>query len=207
MQEDTFEPYRKFEDAVREWQRKNFGERYAREEVSLSKLEVDDPTMNKIVQFMKNPKNMLIWLGGVGTSKSHFCACLGEWILKKFNHNRVYKEEDLQKRLRAFIGEGYGDYIAELKYLIDDDIVILDDVGAAIKDPFTYAKDSTFIIKILTEFVDYRYNIMKPTIITSNFNKKQILHFYGERIHSRIFASENIVIESFGQVDKRTLGM
>lgn len=156
---------------------------------------------------MKDPKHMLIWLGGTGTSKTFFSASLGEWILKKFQFNRVHKEEDLQKRLRAFISEGYGDYIAELKYLIDDDIVILDDVGAAINADTHANKDWSFARRILLEFIDYRYNIMKPTIITSNFNRDQIYEIYGERIHSRMFASENIIIETFNQTDKRTLGM
>lgn len=162
---------------------------------------------NKIMQFIHNPKNMLIWLGGTGTSKTFFLAALGEWILKTFNHNRVHKDEDLQKRLRSFISEGNGDYIAELKYLIDDDIVILDDVGAAFKTAYDINKDHSFADRILMEFVDYRYNVMKPTIITSNFKKEELRDIYGERIYSRMFAAENIIIETFNETDKRTLGM
>jgi len=150
---------------------------------------------------------MLIWLGGKGTSKTFFLAALGEWILRTFNHNRVYKEENLQKKLRAFISEGYGDYIAELQYLIDDDIVILDDVGAAFRDAQSITKDHSFADRVLLEFVDYRYNTMKPTIITSNFKKEELLEIYGERVCSRMFAAENIIIETFNEIDKRTLGM
>lgn len=156
---------------------------------------------------MKNPKNFLIWLGSYGTSKTFFLAALGEWILRTFNHNRVHKDEDLQKRLRAFIGEGHGDYLAELKYLIDDDIVILDDLGGQFKTAYDITKDHSFADRILMEFVDYRYNIMKPTIITSNFKKDELKDIYGERVCSRMFASENIIIETFNETDKRTLGM
>lgn len=156
---------------------------------------------------MKNPKNFLIWIGNVGASKTHFCACLGEWILRKFDTNRVHKERNLLSRLRSAIAEGFGDYISGLEYLVDDDIVILDDVGEFLKTDYNVDKDWTFNRNVFSAFVDYRYSSMKPTIITSNMSQELIKDFYGDRVWDRLFNPENIVIETFDETSKRQQGM
>lgn len=157
---------------------------------------------------MKNPKDMLVFHGSPGIGKTYLCAALTEWSIKNFNTRRYHKEEDILRRLRKGISEGIGDYLIDLEFMIDDELVILDDVGSGINpDKVTY-RDLEFRREVFYSFLDYRYNRRAPTIITSNFTRKEFLEVYSERIESRLFATENTIIEIFGDgLDKRQQGM
>jgi DNA replication protein DnaC len=157
---------------------------------------------------MKEPKNMLVFHGTPGIGKTYFCAALTDWMISKFDTYRYHTEEEVLRRLREGIAEGKGDYLIGLEYLIDDDFVMLDDVGSGINpDKVTY-RDLEFRREVFFSFLDYRYNCQKPTIITSNFTKAQFGEVYSERILSRLFAAENTIISLFDPTkDKRALGM
>lgn len=151
---------------------------------------------------------MLIYLGSPGAGKTYFCSAITEWSFLRFHTRRYHKESDLCKRLRNAISEGVGDYLIHLRYFIDDELVILDDIGSSINPHKHSTRDLEFRREILLEFLDYRYNTRRPTIVISNFNKDEILDVYAKRIHSRMFAKENTVISRFGDdVDKRQIGM
>jgi len=157
---------------------------------------------------MKNPKNMLVFIGSPGIGKTYFCAALTEWALTQFQNRRYHKEEKLLRELRKGISEDSGDYLIALELLIDDELIILDDVGSGINpDKITY-RDLEFRREVFYSFLDYRYNKMLPTVITSNFSKEDFLKVYSERIVSRLFASENTIIKIFGEgLDKRQEGL
>lgn len=157
---------------------------------------------------MENPKNMLVFLGKPGIGKTHACAAMTHWILKNFNTHRVFNENYLLARLRNSIAEGRGDYHVNLQNFIDDELIIMNDVGSGINpDKITY-KDLEWRREIFFDFLDSRYNSMLPTIITSNFTRKNFEDVYSERISSRLFSAENTIIELFGDVpDLRQLGM
>lgn len=91
-----------------------------------------------------------------------------------------------------------GDYLEVLKYLIDDDFLIIDDVGSS-------TKHTEWREEILFAILDSRYNSMKPTVITSNFSQQQFIDKYHRRIHSRLFSTENTIIEIENGVDYRLL--
>lgn len=156
---------------------------------------------------MKKPKHMLIYHGSPGCGKTRFCAALMEWAFTCFKSFRKYRELDLLSKLRESISRGDGDYSRTLETMIDDDLVILDDVGSGINPSKITYKDLEWRREILFDFLDNRYNSMKPTIITSNFTKQEFDEVYSDRISSRLFASENKFISMFGNnVDQRALG-
>ncbi len=158
--------------------------------------------------FMKKSKNMLVYHGSPGIGKTYLCAALTEWALTHFDTRRYHTEEEVLRRLRAGIGERSGDYLIHLEYLMDDDLIMLDDVGSGINPKKLTYRDLEFRREVFFSFLDYRYNVQKPTIITSNFTKEEFIEVYSERICSRLFASENTIISLFGEVqDKRTMGM
>lgn len=131
-----------------------------------------------------------------------------EWAFKKFNSFRTHQEFKLLSRLRNDISQGYGDYEKNLELLIDDDLIILDDVGSGINPQKATYKDLEWRREILFNFLDIRYSSRKPTIITSNFTKQDFIDIYSHRIASRLFASENKFISVFGEnEDKRAGGM
>lgn len=155
-----------------------------------------------------DPKHILLFHGSPGVGKTFFCSALTEWSFITFNSKRYYKEETILRRLRTGINEGKGDYLINLEYLIDDEFIILDDVGSGINPKYMSNRDLEFRREVLLSFLDYRYNTQKPTVMTSNFTKKEFLDVYSERIESRLFAKENTIISIFGEgLDKRQMGM
>ncbi len=116
--------------------------------------------------------------------------------LTQFNSFRYWNESELLKRLRSSIEDFRGgDYLETLKHLIDDDLVILDDIGSTGLNDWRK--------EVIFDAIDERYNSMKPTIITSNFSKKEFLENFHERLGSRLFSKENIIIEILDGPDLR----
>lgn len=144
---------------------------------------------------MKNPKNFLVFCGNPGIGKTYLCACLTEWAMTNFTFWKYWNESELLKRVRNSMKEGSGDYLSVLKLLIDDDFLMIDDVGSTGVNEWRE--------EILFDAVDERYNSMKPTIFTSNFTVEEFKNNYHERISSRLFAKENIIIEIHDGIDMR----
>jgi len=88
-----------------------------------------------------------------------------------------------------------GDYLEALQYLIDDDFVMLDDIGSTGLNDWRK--------EIIFDAIDERYNTMKPTIVTSNFSIKEFKEFFHERVSSRLFSKENCIIEILDGYDLR----
>lgn len=143
---------------------------------------------------MKNPKNFLVYCGNPGIGKTYLCACLVEWAMETFNSWRYWNESELLKRVRDSIDDK-GDYLTALKFLIDDDFVMIDDVGST---GLTEWRKEIFF-----DAIDERYCTMKPTIITSNFTIQEFKNHYPERVSSRLFAKENTILEIPDGVDMR----
>lgn len=146
---------------------------------------------------MNKPTNFLVYCGSPGIGKTYLCAALTEWAMQNFNYEwRYWTENALLKHLRDSMESTKGDYLDALKYMIDDEFLILDDVGSGVKV-------NEWREEILFALIDYRYNTMQPTIITSNFSQKEFLQKYHQRVHSRLFAKENTIIEILDGVDYR----
>ncbi len=140
----------------------------------------------KILDWINNPKNFLVYLGNPGIGKTFLCAALIPWAMKKFISFRYFNDRNLLTKVRESIDTG-GDCLRELQLLLDDPLVIIDDLGSSgLND---WRKD------ILFETIDLRYNSMKPTVITSNFTKDEFTKHFHPRFCSRLFAKENTIIE------------
>ena len=166
---------------------------------SLAKIEFSDSNIAKLNAYLDKPKNFLVFCGSPGIGKTYFLAALYPWAYKKFNSIRVWKENDLYQKLREQISENKGDYLKELSYMIDDQLVMVDDLGIS--------KHNDWREEILFELIDTRYNSTLPTIFTSNLSSKQFKEIYHLRIASRLFASESIIVEIPNGEDLRIKGL
>jgi DNA replication protein DnaC len=150
---------------------------------------------NDVKNWLNKKKNMLIFLGAPGIGKTYFCSALLPWICGKVSSFRYWNERVLLSRIRATMGQEKGDYLKELDYLLDDEFVILDDLGSSgVTD---WRKE------VLFDAIDRRYESERPTVITSNFTRQQIFDSFGGRIHSRMFSRENLILELHNAPDLR----
>lgn len=147
------------------------------------------------MKFMEKPKNFMVYCGSPGIGKTYLCASLIDWALKTFNSFRYWNESELLKRVRSSMDEYKGDYLTTLNHLIDDDFVMIDDIGST--GLTEWRKE------IIFDAIDERYNNMKPTLITSNFTVKEFENVFHERLSSRLFDKDNIVIEINDGLDLR----
>lgn len=171
-----------------------FGPRFW--DASLADIRFDDQSSEGISEWIKKPKNFVVILGPPGTGKTHFCAAIYEYVCKKFRFIRYYNEEQFFSRIRIYISSDMmGDYKQYMKDLVDDDLVILDDIGCG--------KHTEFKEEVLTALIDFRYENELPTVFTSNLTKDEFYTRYHSRLASRLFAKENLIIDLTGQTNYR----
>lgn len=131
-----------------------------------------------------------------------------EWLIqnsqlddldRKLNHWRYYKERELLKLVRDSIDQKGTDCEGTLKMLLDDDFIIIDDLGSS---NYTEWREG-----VLFSAIDLRHESMKPTIITTNLTRLDIVQQYHPRLADRLFDRSNVIIdthnqESFRQIEK-----
>lgn len=92
-----------------------------------------------------------------------------------------------------------GDYLDALKYIIDYDFLILDDVGSVGMNEWRK--------EIIFSLVDLRYESKKPTVVTSNWKIEGLEELFGSRVFSRMFATRNLIIDGSNWQDQRQRGL
>lgn len=130
-------------------------------------------------------------MGNPGCGKTYFCHALLNYDIKMkcFNNRRYWTERELLGRLRKDME--FGSYQEFLKYLIDDELLIVDDLGSV--DYGDWGR------KIVFEVIDERYESRLPTIFSTNLNEESLKKEFGDRAHSRLFSKENTIIDVRGR--------
>jgi len=141
----------------------------------------------------------MVYCGVAGLGKTYFCAAMFDYAMRNFDTVRYWNESELFKCVRRSIDEFRGhDYLDTLKLLIDDQFVMIDDIGSMGLNEWRK--------EIIFDAIDERYNSMLPTVITSNFSVKEFRECFHPRVASRLFAKENYVIEILDGIDMREQG-
>jgi DNA replication protein DnaC len=167
-----------------------FGNRY--DDAHLSKVEQSESDIEKINYWWKNPSGTLYMCGNAGTGKTYICAAFYNQF--GWDKCRAYRECDLLAHLRETINKNW-DAITEIKRLCQIEYMILDDLGSS--SMTDWQKEMLFC------FIDERYNNKLPTIITSNLDTKQMKNTFHNRMFSRLYAKENVVIDLLNSDDRR----
>lgn len=172
------------------------GQRFAG--ASLSALAIGTDVAAKIAEWLKKKKGFLVFLGSPGIGKTYFCSALLPWIDGKFNTYRYWRERDFLSRLRETMGQN-GDYITAIPLLMDDEFVMIDDVGSS--------GFNEWRSEVLFALIDTRYESGYATVFTSNLTRQKLEEGIGARAASRLFAKENLIIEIHEGQDLRKNGM
>lgn len=121
-------------------------------------------------------KNSLLFLGGVGTGKTHLAAAIANELIDRgipvlfgtfIDHLQKIKDE--------FNHTSLDTYLSRMKSI---PMLIIDDIGKEKKTEWSQ--------QTLFDVINYRYEHMLPTIITSNFDDSGLMNHVGNATASRL---------------------
>lgn len=140
----------------------------------------------------------LVIFGPPGIGKTYMCSAMIEYAAQRFATFRAFSERQLFERIRQGISSNIGDFLTNLHLLIDDDLLILDDIGSSSHNEWREG--------LLMDAIDFRYAKKGATIFTSNLSKDDFYKNYGARIGTRLFAKENTILDLSDMPNQRDFG-
>ncbi|WP_083543276.1 ATP-binding protein [Desulfofundulus australicus] len=137
---------------------------------------------SKVQEYLENfpalkeqGKGLLI-AGNVGTGKTQLIVSLAVELVKRYLvAARFITCFDLLKLFKKALTDSWA--ASELTELQEAELVIIDDIGSSRLSEFDQAE--------LANFIDKRYQVIRPIVITTNLSKKDLAEFIGERSISR----------------------
>lgn len=121
-------------------------------------------------------KNCLLFLGGVGTGKTHLAAAISNVLIERGIPTLFGTFVDhLQKIKDEFNNTTLDTYLSKMK---STPMLVIDDLGKERKSDWTQS--------ILFDVINYRYEHLLPTIITSNLMDNDLMNYVGNATASRL---------------------
>ena len=118
----------------------------------------------------------LIFLGNVGTGKTHLAVSLLKAFLQKGGSGVFLSVSDLILDIRDSWGKG--SVKEKIELYASADLLVLDEVGVQ--------AGTENERQILFSIINRRYNEVKPTVLISNLNIDAFKDFVGKRIFDRL---------------------
>jgi DNA replication protein DnaC len=184
---------------VKQLQSHFFGQRYAG--ASFSDVRLSGDHTAKVLGWLKSKKGLLVLSGPAGCGKTYLCSATVAWLYGKVRDICAHRETDFISKVKSSF-DMKGDSDDHVRFLIDHEFYIYDDLGST----GCGAKEEgnvTWKQKVWFIMIEERIASNMPTVITTNYNRKQVLENLGERSYSRLFSQENCIIEMFGYPDLR----
>ncbi len=170
---------------------KYYSDDYIDETTGLSPLS----NMQKIVAGCKsfvrhfaNRHDNLLFLGNTGVGKTFLANCIAKELLDR-GYTVVYLTafrlfEILEKNKFGKNEEAAYTASNQFEYILDCDLLIIDDLGTELNNSFTTSQ--------LYLIINERLLKQKSTIISTNLSLDNLNNNYGERINSRIISNYSI---------------
>ncbi len=137
-------------------------------------------TMDFVEHFHDTPGNFLLY-GNTGVGKTFLSHCIAKELLDR-SHTVVYltsvKLFDILETYKFDREFSHTERSAAVSYILDSDLLILDDLGTELNNSFTSSQ--------LYHCIDTRLNSRCSTIISTNLSFDDLRNQYSERIFSRI---------------------
>ena len=135
-----------------------------------------------------NKRNGLMILGSVGSGKTHLAAAISNTLMD--NGVPVLFgtfSEHLEKIRAEYDHTGQKKYLAQMKNI---PVLVLDDIGKEKKSAWTQ--------QILFDVINFRYEHLLPTIITTNFDADGLANHCEQAVWSRLYEMSSAVVTRGG---------
>ena len=146
----------------------------------------------------------LLFMGNVGTGKSHLCAAIINQVIRNGGTALFTKTPRLLREVKdTFHRDSEISQSEIISRMGDIDLLVVDEVG------IQFGTDTERMI--LYEILDLRYEAMLPVILTTNITDlKSLEKLLGERIIDRLFEGESKIVvfewESYRRFQKAASG-
>jgi DNA replication protein DnaC len=130
------------------------------EKMQLSKIKLPDDFSNPMVEWLKNPKDILLYVGKAGCGKTYFCMAVINF-LKELGLPQIYvHEQEFLGHFKECIAQSKS-YEHDLEVYVEQPFLIYDDMG--------FGKITEWQQEIMYKLIDGRVKNRLPTIITINY--------------------------------------
>lgn len=145
-------------------------------------------TVQDFVHNFDTGRDNLLLYGNTGVGKTFLTNCIAKELLDRF-HTVVYltslKLFDILETYKFDRALSQTEREASVSYILDSDLLIIDDLGTELNNSFTSSQ--------LYRCIDTRLNNGLPTIISTNLAFDDLREQYSERIFSRITSNYTLL--------------
>lgn len=128
--------------------------------------------------FGENEGENIIFIGDVGTGKTHLAAAIANYIVDKFACSvEFWNYSEVLAEMRAAFWDETKDKNLESK-MCNADLLVIDDLGKE--------KVSVFSNEVLYRVINYRYKEKLPIVTTTNADLDFLYESMGEAVFSRL---------------------
>lgn len=168
-----------------------YSDDYTEESTGLTPRENMKNILNTARDFVKNfdtqSDNLLLY-GNTGVGKTFLANCIAKELLDQ-SHTVVYltslKLFDILEAYKFDRDMPFDEKNATVAYILDSDLLIIDDLGTELNNGFTSSQ--------LYHCIDTRLNHRHSTIISTNLSFDDLRDDYSERIFSRLTSNYTLL--------------
>lgn len=131
-----------------------------------------------------------VFCGKPGAGKTHLACAIGNAVMQNHGASVLFITVfDAIQRVKATYNDKDQSERLVMQSFTKPDLLILDEVGVQFGTDYEKV--------IITDLINRRYNDMRPTIILSNLDEKELGEYLGERVMDRMFEGGGGVV-AFG---------
>lgn len=128
----------------------------------------------QLIEWLKAPSDILLVMGDASFNLTHALAAIVDFVYGKVADIKGFSEQEMLSMVKQGFDSKSGDPVIRLKAKSSADFMFLDALGSLPVNEFRH--------EMLYAFINYRYGLRLPTVITTDLSSKEIYDDYGHRI-------------------------